>query len=125
MEKIFILRVGYSVLEPIRKNSNIFQSVQDGSKFMNVEDIDDLYAGKLWFKEYKTEDGKIVGASFGCNYGHGYGFDNGYGTFDMKPGDKTHFSYESTYVDDEGDPEEFSVNYYLELYDWDDMLCNQ
>ena len=125
MEKIYILRVGFSLMEPVRKNSNCFEPVQDGSKFMNVEDIDNLYTGRLWFDKYKTEEGKTVGAVFGCNYGHGYGFDNGYGTIEMKPGDKASFSYEGTHVDDEGDPEEFSVKYYLELYDWDDMLINQ
>lgn len=125
MKKIYILRVGYSLLEPIRKNSGCFEPVQDGSRFMNVEDIDDLHTGRLWFKEYKMEQGKPVGAVLGCNYGHGYGFDNGCGTLEMKPGDQARFTYEGTCVDDEGDPEEFSINFHLALYDWDDALLHQ
>lgn len=122
MEQIYILRVGFSILEPIRKNSSTIQKVQDGSMFMNVEDIAPLIEGKIWLENYKTESGEKVGVVFGCDYGHGYGFDKGHGSIEMKPGDKAHFSHHGTCVDDEGDPEDFFVDYYLELYDWDDTL---
>lgn len=125
MEQKYILRIGFSIFEPIRKNSNTFQTVQDGSKFMNVEDIDQLFWDKIWFENYKTESGKIVGAVFGCDYGNGAGFDNGDGRIEMKPGDKAQFSREGTSVDDEGDPEDYTVDYYLELYDWDNTLLTR
>ena len=124
MKQIYILRIGFSIFEPIRTNGNTLKSVQDGSKFMNVEDIDQLFSGKIWFENYKTESEKIVGAIFGCNYGHGYGFNRGNGNIEMKPGDKAHFSHHGTCIDDEGAPEDFFIDYYLELYDWNDTLFN-
>ena len=125
MDKKYILRIGSSLMEPIRKNSGSYESVQDGSKFMNAEDIDSQHCGRIWFDKYLTEDGKTVGAVFGCNYGHGYGFDNGLGSIEMRPGDKAHFTYEGTYVDDEGDPTDFYTEFYLELYDWDERLLDK
>ncbi len=122
MEQIYILRIGYSIFEPSRKNSNTFEMVQDGSKFMNVEDIDWIYGDRIVFKAYKMESGKIVGVELECDYGHGYGFNNGKGSIEMKPGDKATFSHRGTSVDDEGDPEDFCIQYDLELYNWDDTL---
>jgi hypothetical protein len=41
---------------------------------------------------------------------------------EMRSGETAHFSYEGTSVDDEGDPEDFSIDYYLELLEWDDEI---
>ena len=40
----------------------------------------------------------------------------------MRPGDTANFSYDGTSIDDEGDPEDFSIDYSLELLKYDDKL---
>ena len=66
-----------------------------------------------------------VGVRLHCDYGQGYGINNGSGIIEMRPGETAHFSYEGTCVDDEGDPEDFSIDYYLELLEWDDELLEK
>ncbi len=118
MEK-YILRLSHSLFEPVKKNSGSFECTADGSRYMNVEACDEMY---VRFSRYIMDGEQIIGVRLWCDYGHGYGFHHGTGYVEMKPGEQAHFSYEGTSVDDEGDPENFSIDYYLELYNWDNAL---
>lgn len=111
--------MGHHLLEPIKKNSGTFKCTADGSHYMNVEACDEMH---VKFSRYITDGKEITGVKLWCDYGHGYGFQHGTGYIEMKPGEITHFSYDGTRVDDEGDPEDFSIDYYLELFEWDTSL---
>ena len=115
MEKRFILRVGHETFEPIRKNSNTLRPVSDGSVFTDAAKAHDLYYG---FAGYLTEDGVPVGVKIACDLGS----DGGSRVIELRPGEQADFSYWGTSVDDEGDPADFSIDYYFELYDWDEGL---
>ena len=119
MEKVFILRISNELFEPIKKNSNYLKQTYDNCRFCDVSKVASM---DLRFDGYIMEDETPVGVRLWCDYGHGYGFDNGSGIIEMRPGETAHFSNESTSVDDEGDPEFFSTDYYLELLEWDDEL---
>ena len=119
MDKVFILRVSSELFEPIKKNSRYSRQTGDSSSFCDVSKVSGMH---LRFDGYIMEDGKPAGARLWCDHGSGYGIDNGTGIIELRPGETGHFSFEGTSMDDEGDPEDFSVDYYLELLDWDDSL---
>ena len=119
MEKKFILRVGHETFEPIRKNSGTLIPVSDGSWFVDAAKAHGMH---YCFSGYLTEDSVPVGVKITCELGQGYGIDEGSKIIELRPGEKADFSYWGTSVDDEGDPEDFSVDYYLELCDWDEAL---
>lgn len=86
-----------------------------------MEEVGDRF---FFFSGYLTENDEIVGVKLWVDYGHGYGFNNGTGTVELKPGSPFCFSYEATRVDDDGCPEEFSIDYVVQLYDWDERLLS-
>ncbi|MBQ3390352.1 MAG: hypothetical protein IJG57_04700 [Firmicutes bacterium] len=114
MEKVFMLRISDRLFEPVKKNSNVLEMSQNNVRIADACKVGDLY---LSFAGYIMEDGVPVGARFHCDYG----VDNR-GMLEMRSGETAHFSYEGTSVDDEGDPEDFSIDYYLELLEWDDEI---
>jgi len=119
MEKKFIIRVSHETFEPTKKNGRVFEKTADGSKFYPLPGMFHLY---MSFSDYIIEDGEAVGVILKCNLGSGYSFDYGYELIEMRVGDMKNFSYSGTCIDDEGDPEEFSIYYYLELLDFDPAL---
>lgn len=119
MDEVYILRVGHKTFEPIRKNSSTFEKTYDDSYFIDAAEACSMHFS---FAGYIIEDEKPVGIELRCDLGSGYGFDNGHKTIELRPGEKADFSYWGTCVDDEGDPEDYCVSYYFELFDWDDAL---
>ena len=117
MEKVFIIRLSSKLFEPIKKNASKFVITNDNVTCMDVSKLNGLH---LRFSEYILEEGTPAGVRLWCDYGHGYGFNNGTGIIEMRPGDTANFSYEGTAVDDEGDPGDFSIHYNLELLKWDE-----
>ena len=115
MEKKFIIRVSHETFEPTKKNGRVFKKTADGSKFYPLPGMSHLY---MSFSDYIVENGEKVGVILKCDLGSGYSFDYGYEFIEMRVGDMKHFSYSGTCIDDEGDPEEFSIYYYLELLDF-------
>ena len=119
MEKKFILRASHETFEPTKKNGRVFNLSANGSTFYTVPGLSHLYMG---FSDYIVENGEPVGVVLKCNLGRGYSFDYGYELLDLRVGEMKNFSHSGTCVDDEGDPEEFSIDYYLELLDYDPAL---
>ncbi|MDO4867261.1 MAG: hypothetical protein Q4C10_11970 [Clostridia bacterium] len=117
MERVFLIRYSNTLFEPVKKNGREF-IVTD--KNVACMDVVKLSSSHVRFSGYIIEEGAPVGVRLWCDYGHGYGFDKGTGFIEMRPGDGAHFSYEGTSIDDEGDPEDFSIDYYLELLKWED-----
>ena len=117
MEKVFLIRISHKLFEPVRKNSNTLKAA---SEDVCCIDVSELHTLAVDFSEYIMEDGVPVGVVLRCDCGRGYGFNNGTGVIEMRPGETAHFTYESNGVDDEGDPEYFSVDYYMELLEWDE-----
>lgn len=115
----FIIRIGHETFEPIKKNKNVLVPVADGSYFRDVEKISEL---NLDFRGYVMEGDECVGVKLECNLGYGYSFDYGSELVELRVGDAHKFSCTKTAIDDEGDPEEFSIDYYLQLYAWDPEL---
>ena len=119
MERVFVIRVGKKLLEPIRKNSSNYIVINEDITCM---DVAELNGSHLRFTDYIYEEDTPAGVRLWCDYGHGYGFDKGTGVIKMRPGDTADFSYEGTSIDDEGDPESYFIDYSLELLEWDDKL---
>ncbi len=121
MAEKFIIRVGHQTFEPIKKNANVLVPVADGSYFKDAEKLFNL---DVKFLGYVMEGDEYVGVKLECTLGYGYSFDYGTEVVEMRVGDTHEFSCTKTAVDDEGDPEEFSIYYYLELYAWDPELLS-
>ena len=119
MKSVFLIRLGSKLFEPIRKNSSKYIVTHEDITCIDVVELNGLH---LHFSEYIIEEGTPVGVRLWCDYGHGYGFNNGTGIIEMRPGDTANFSYDGTSIDGEGDPEDFSIDYYLELLEYDDKL---
>ena len=117
----FIIRVGHETFEPIKKNGHVLAPVADGSYFRDIEKLLDLHMN---FAGYITDGDEYVGIKLVCNLGYGYGFDYGEEEVELRVGDTHQFSFSGTSVDDEGDPEEFSIYYHLQLYAWDPDLLD-
>lgn len=118
----FIIRVGHETFEPIKKNGHILIPVADGSYFKDVESLFDLHIG---FNGYVMEGDAYVGVKLMCDLGYGYSFNYGTEEVELRVGDTHAFSYSGTSVDDEGDPEEFSIHYHVQLYAWDPDLLRK
>ena len=119
MEERFIIRVGHETFEPIKKNGNVLVPVADGSYFRDVAKLNSLHIG---FLGYVMEGDTRVGVKLECDLGYGYSFNYGTEVVELRVGDTHRFSFSGTSVDDEGDPEDFSISYNLQLYAWDPAL---
>lgn len=117
MENTFIVRLSRSLFEPDKKNSSRLRVTDESVTSMDAINLKDLY---LRYLGDIIEDGVPVGVRIWCDLGNGYGFDNHTKIIEMRPGDTAEFSYHGTSVDDEGDPDDFSIYYCIELLDWDD-----
>ena len=119
MEERFIIRIGHETFEPIKKNGNVLVPVADGSYFRDAAKLNCLH---IDFLGYVMEGDTRVGVKLECDQGYGYSFNYGTEVVELRVGDTYQFSFSGTGVDDEGDPEEFSIYYHLQLYAWDPAL---
>ena len=118
----FIIRIGHETFEPIKKNGHVLVPVADGSYFRDVARLNCLH---IDFLGYVMDGDACVGVKLACNQGYGYSFDYGSEEVELRVGDTYRFSFSGTSVDDEGDPEDFSIYYNLQLYAWDPDLLPQ
>ncbi len=115
MKEFYKLYIGNKTFEQSSYNRNTLEKTYDGSTVCNVEDIKNLY---ITFVDYLMEDGKYIGVILRCDYGQA---GNGYQEVTLMPGKEFHFCHWGVCVDDDGCPEDFTIDFYLRLYPWNEI----
>ncbi len=113
MPDIFKIAISHKTFEKSSYSKNTLEKTFECAEVYDVENIPDFY---IKFLEYLKDGENYKGVTLLCDYGRGYGFENGKKTIALVPGEEFHFSYEGTCVDDDGCPEDFSIEYYISIF---------
>ncbi len=117
MANVFKIIIRHETFEQSPYNRSTLIKTYENSIVCNVEERVDSC---IRFINYVKSNDAYIGVKLSCDCGHGYGFSNGWQEVTLMTNEVFHFVHEGTCVDDDGCPEDFSINYYIGIIPYDE-----